>query len=113
MKQRNLFAALLVTAIAIAGGNLAFANKEPPPNDAVALFSKAKVTLIHAIEAAEKHAGGKAVQVELEKQATGNPVYDVEVVTADLKVYDVKVDAASAKVLSSKLDQADGEEDDD
>jgi uncharacterized membrane protein YkoI len=113
MKQRKLFTALIVTASAIAGGSLAYASKEAPPNDAVALFSKAKVTLIQAIAAAEQHAGGKAVQVELEQQSSGGPVYDVEVVTADHKVYDVKVDAASAKVLSSKLDKADGEDDDD
>ena len=56
MKQRKLFTALIVTASAIAGGSLAYASKEPPPNDAVALFSKAKVTLIQAIAAAEQHA---------------------------------------------------------
>ena len=78
-------------------------------NDAVPA-AQAKVSIVDAISAAERHVGGKAARAEYERSAKpGEWVYDIEVVVGS-KVFDVKVDANSAAVLSSAEDRADNDD---
>ena len=78
-------------------------------NDASAV-TQAKVSLVDAVGAAERHVNGKAARAEYEPTAKpGAWVYDIEVVTAS-KVFDVKVDATSGAVLSSSEDSTDNDD---
>ena len=71
---------------------------------------QARVPLVEAIGAAERHVNGKAACAEYELAAKlGAWVYDIEVVTAS-KVFDVKVDPTSGAVLSSSEDGADDDD---
>ena len=79
-------------------------------NDAMDI-TKAKVTMVQAITAAEQHANGKAARAEYE-QTKGGWAYDVEVVSGS-KVFDVKVDAEKGTVISSVEDKADHDDDHD
>ena len=78
-------------------------------NDALAIRD-ARIGLAQAIEAAEKHVGGKASKAEYEKHR-GKPVFDVEVVKGN-QVVDVKVDPADGRVVASTIDREDADDDD-
>ena len=78
-------------------------------NDALPV-AQAKVSMTEAINAAERHVGGKAARAEYERNTKrGQWIYDVEVV-AGAKVFDVEVDATSGAVLSSSEDRADNDD---
>lgn len=98
-------ALLLTTALASAETTTKDANDAGP-------IASAKISLDTAIGIAEKHANGKAVRAEYEKQKDGSWVYDVEV-KADAAVSDVKVDPDKGTVIASKVDQADDDDDGD
>lgn len=67
---------------------------------ALEYFAAAKTTLGQAITAAERAAGGKAIEAELDGDAKG-PVFAVEVAGADGGLVKVTVDGVSGKVLAS------------
>lgn len=96
---------LLMTAAA------AYADTKDKRNDAGPVAS-AKVSLESAVSIAEKHANGKAVRAEYEKQKDGTWVYDVEVKAGD-NVTDVKIDADKGTVMASKADAPDADDEDD
>ena len=73
-------------------------------NDAL-YITKAKVSMVQAVTAAEQHTKGRAVHAEYEQTKEGW-AYDVEVVSGS-KVFDVKVDAEKGTVISSVEDKAD------
>lgn len=78
-------------------------------NDASAVM-QAKVSLVEAIDAAERHVNGEAASADHEP--SGKPgawVYDIEVVTLS-KFFEVKVDPTSGAVLSSSEDRADNDD---
>ena len=65
-------------------------------------MEKVKITLVEAINIAEKSATGKAISAKLKNSKQGL-MYKVDVMDSDKK-YEVKVDALSGAVISSKLD---------
>jgi uncharacterized membrane protein YkoI len=98
---------LLVLTSSIA---LADAQKEPA-NDAGPI-ANATISLESAVAIAEKHANGKAVRAEYERQKDGTWVYDVEVKSGDT-VNEIKVDANKGTVMASTTDPKDADDDDD
>ena len=107
MKRKLIPAAIAAFAIAAAGGAYAGHGDE---GDA-ALRAQAKISLVQAVAAAERHAKGKAVRAELENE-NGTAVYVVEVFDG-AKANDVKVDARDGKVLSARADNDEHEDMDD
>lgn len=67
------------------------------------LLDEAKISLTAAIEIAEKHVGGKAIEADLDRE-NGKAVYDVSVIKAQ-KEYDVRLDAVTGEVLRVKEDK--------
>jgi uncharacterized membrane protein YkoI len=88
-------------------------NKTEHENKAeLAAFQNIKMTLGNAISAAEKHAGGKALDVSFEDKG-GTPAYNVKTYQNNA-VWEGKVDANSGQVIGqgktipeSQLDQED------
>lgn len=66
------------------------------------LLAKAKVSLVEAIQAAEKSVGGKAYDASLDDDAT-SPEYEVNVMK-DGKSFDVRVNGGDGSVISSRED---------
>lgn len=79
-------------------------------NDALGI-ADARIGLNEAVQAAERHVGGKASRAEYERDQ-GRWVFDVEVVKGN-EVTDVQVDPASGKVLAAVIDKADQGDDED
>lgn len=63
---------------------------------------EARVTIGQAISIAERHAGGEAVEAELERKG-GRLIYDIDVETADGDM-EVLVDTATGSVLGMSPD---------
>lgn len=91
-------AAIVVAACAIGAGVYA---AQPRDNDASAITT-AKLDLVQAIIAAEKHVGGKAVSAEFERDK-GQFLFEIEVIK-DKTVVDVKIDAETGNVISAVED---------
>jgi uncharacterized membrane protein YkoI len=99
------FVKIGVTLAALSSfGALAAYAAKPQENDALITYHAA-ISLTQAVQTAEQHVHGQAVQAELEHGKQGW-VYDVEVVSGT-SVYDVAVDADKGTVLASQLDKAD------
>ena len=79
-------------------------------NDALGI-ADARISLDAAVQAAQRHVGGKASRAEYERDQ-GRWVYDVEVVKGS-EVTDVQVDPESGKVLAAVPDKVDQGEDED
>ncbi len=88
------FAALVVTAFVTQGhaGELHAARE-------------AKVPLITAIETAQAHQGGTAIEASLDDDSF-SPTYEVAVMK-DQRLYDVRVDAVTGEVLGVREDKDD------
>lgn len=114
MNRRYIYGLLgagLVAAGAIAYAENGESQDEEPQTDAVPV-TKAAVSLVQAIQAAEQRTAGKARQAEYTHGRQGW-VYEVEIVSG-AKVFDVCVDANSGAVISSEEDTPDrGERHDD
>lgn len=93
---RFLLTALILTALI----PMSYASKNH--KDDVQEMEKAKITLVEAINIAEKSATGKAISAKLKNSKQGL-MYKVDVMDSDKK-YEVKVDALSGAVISSNLD---------
>jgi uncharacterized membrane protein YkoI len=107
MNRKVTISAIVMAAGVAMAGRLAFARPVVnTDNDAVIDLANTKLSLIQAVEAAEAHAGGKAIRAELDGEH-GTTVYRVEVVGAKNKVFDVKVDSIDGKVLANTQDRAD------
>ncbi len=92
----TVFAVLLVTA---------FATNALADSQDIKAAAQAKISLVQAIEAAEKHQGGKAIDASIDDDSF-SPTYEVSVVK-DAKLYDVRVDAVSGSVLGAREDMDD------
>lgn len=79
----------------IAGTAFAFAEKNDEAQEAQAL-AQAKVTLVEAIQIAEKRAGGRGIDASLDDES-GFKLYEVEVLTGG-NVENVRIDAQTGKV---------------
>lgn len=90
------FAVLMVTA---------FATNALADSDDIKAAAEAKISLVQAINAAEKHQGGKAIDASIDDDSF-SPTYEVSVVK-DAKLYDVRVDAVNGSVLGSREDKDD------
>ncbi len=92
----TLAAAALASSLARAADGM---NEEQREAQGLA---QAKISLVQAIQAAERHVGGKAASARLEHERDGY-IYEVEVLQGD-KATEVKVDAADGKVIGAKAD---------
>ena len=110
MKRSVLASILFAAAVTGAAGIAVAAQAHNAANDALTDLAKAKISLVDAVSAAEKHVGGRATKAELESER-GSTTFHVEVASAD-KVTDVVIDSTDGRVVSSKPDSIDRGEDD-
>lgn len=90
------FAILLVTA---------FATNALAGSEDLKAAAQAKISLVQAIESAQKHQGGTAIDASIDDDSF-SPTYEVSVVK-DAKLYDVRVDAVTGGILSTREDMDD------
>ncbi len=112
MKRRNGMLRSPIAACSILLLTIVAASAETPstaPNEAGPIAT-ARISLPSAIDIAERHANGKTVRAEYEKQKDGSWVYDVEV-KADNGVTDVKVDPEKGTIVASAADRDDEDND--
>ena len=93
MQRRYLIP--LLTLVLAGGSALAAAKDAPAP-------APATISLTRAIEIAEQHIGGQAVEASLD-HGPGGPRYEVDV-RKGTREYEVHVDAASGKVIAAAPD---------
>ena len=93
---------LALAAMALLGLGAAHAAQDPRDDNAHAILNT-RLSLVQAVGAAERHAGGSAIRAELENE-NGRIVYGVEVVS-QTRLTDVKVDANSGRIVSAQADQ--------
>jgi uncharacterized membrane protein YkoI len=96
-----------IAATALAGSIAYAAGSAHEERDEAQALAQARTSLVQAIEAAERHAGGKAVSARLEDE-NGRFVYEVEVIASG-KSTGVKVDSGDGKVLSAPADEREHE----
>ncbi|MDY7231602.1 PepSY domain-containing protein [Hyalangium rubrum] len=98
-RLKNLFTAVAVLAGLGAGSALA------SDADEIRMLGQTKITLVQAIEAAQRHQGGQAYEASIDDDSF-EPVYEVSVVK-DNRVYDVRVSGTDGKVLGAREDRKD------
>ncbi|MDO4231748.1 MAG: PepSY domain-containing protein [Lautropia sp.] len=104
-RKTSLALALAASLAAVSGSALAQSNGRI--HEDARDLPEAKISIIQAIEAAQKHhSGSKAVDADLDRDG-GRVHFDVSVVAPDNRVYDVVVDAVDGKVLDSREDHDD------
>ena len=96
----TLFAMLVTTSIITPTAQASKTHDKESKE--LALFSQAKISLHDAIKAAEQKTGGKALEAELDDEAT-TVQFEVEVLK-DGKIHEVFVDGKTGKVLKVALD---------
>lgn len=97
LKLAAFSAVMAMTTPALAGSDLA----------EIQAIKEAQVSLVQAVQAAEKEHNGRAMQAEIEAKRRSDRAeifYEVKVLAGDGKVFDVIVDARSGKVISSRED---------
>ena len=109
MKSLKKITLLITLSLVVFGASVVVQAKDSDENDAMSAKS-AKVTLIQAVKVALEHIPGIAANAEFSTDE-GQPLWEIEVITADNKVYDVEVNSLSG-VVTTHLDKADDEEDD-
>ena len=96
----NTFKYILGTAAVmgvIGTASIALADRED-----LRLAAEAKISLIQAIQAAEKDQGGKAIEANLDDDSF-KPAYEVNIVK-DNRIFDVQVDAVTGEVTGVRED---------
>lgn len=96
------FKAMAVGALLLAGVASAPAWADA---DDIRGLEDAKITLVDAINTAEKHVGGKAYDASYDNDSF-KPAFDVEV-AKDGKSFDVRIDGATGEVLGMSEDTND------
>lgn len=102
-KHNKFMMPLLATVIMVSTAvNVAQASdsKEKDAKE-LQLFSQAKISLSEAIKAAEQKVGGKAMEAEIDDEAS-SVQFEIEVVKEG-KVHNVLVDGNTGKVLKVSL----------
>lgn len=107
MHRRKVLILGIVAASALAGSVVYGSEHWNEEQNEVRALAQAKISLVQAIETAERHAGGKATSARLEDE-DGKVVYEVEVIGSD-KATQVKVDSRDGKVLSARADEKERE----
>ena len=98
--------AMALTAGAVTNVAQAGESKEKEAKE-LQLFSKAKISLIEAIKAAEQNTGGKALEAELDD---GSNAIQFEIkILKDDKIYEVLVDGTTGNVIKVSLDDESSE----
>ncbi|RZA07362.1 MAG: hypothetical protein EOP11_07900 [Proteobacteria bacterium] len=87
-----LLSALMLATSAFAGSATKYEKR----------VAAAKISIIEAINIAQKEKAGTAVSAELDDKR-GATIYEVEVLSGG-KLFEIKLDAASGKVLETKED---------
>jgi uncharacterized membrane protein YkoI len=103
---------VLATAAVAAMAGTAWADNDKHVDKDAKAIANARISLTTAVETAEKHVQGKAMQAEFEQQKGGQWVYDVEVAGA-AGGFKVKIDADRGTVIDSKPDAEDDDDDKD
>lgn len=98
--NRYLAAAVAALSLAAAAAPSAALAEE---SDELGIAT-AKISLIDAVTAAEKHLGGKAASAEL-KREDGKWIYEVDVVNGQ-EIKDVVIDPATGAVLAVHAETA-------
>lgn len=88
---------LAATALVTAFAAPAFADRGD-----IRALEGAKVSLVDAIKAAEKHQGGRAYEASIDDDSF-QPAYEVGVIK-DGRVYDVRINATDGSVVGSRED---------
>lgn len=103
-KRHNTILTVLFTMVimTVTATNVAQASdsKEKDAKE-LQLFSQAKISLSEAIKAAEQKVGGKAMEAEIDDEAS-SVQFEIEVVKEG-KVHNVLVDGNTGKVLKVSL----------
>ncbi len=68
----------------------------------IRLLNEAKISLVEAIQTAEKHQGGKAIEASLDDDGA-TPSFEVSIIK-DNRAYDVFVDTQTGKVINTRED---------
>jgi uncharacterized membrane protein YkoI len=102
---------LATAALAAMAGTACADNDKGAEKDAKAI-ANARISLATAVETAEKHVQGKAMQAEFEQQKGGQWVYEVEV-AGPSGVFKVKIDADKGTVIDAKAGTEDDDDDKD
>lgn len=89
-------------AVTMFAGTAAFSQAAFADREDILLMREAKVSLINAVQAAEKHQGGRAIDASLDDDSF-KPAYEVTVIKDD-RSYDVQVDAVTGEVLGARED---------
>ncbi|MET0406468.1 MAG: PepSY domain-containing protein [Cystobacter sp.] len=71
----------------------------------IKMLAQTKISLQQAIDAAQRHQGGQALEASLDDDSF-KPVYEVTLVK-DSRVYDVWVDGVDGKVVGAREDVKD------
>ena len=98
--------AMALTAGAVTNVAQAGESKEKEAKE-LQLFSKAKISLIEAIKAAEHKTGGKALEAELD-DGSNTVQFEIEILK-DGKIYEVLVDGTTGNILKVSLDDESSE----
>lgn len=98
---------LTAAAILLLGAGLmgpAMAGRNDGHKKETALLAGAKISLAEAVSQAEAlHDGSRAVDAELDKDLSGQSVWEITLVTPD-KMYDVILNAGTGAVISNVED---------
>lgn len=94
--MKNVFKPVVLSAAVLFSG-AALADK-----DDVRLLAETKITLVEAINIAEKHQNGRAYEASLDDKKF-TPVYEVNVVVGDV-IYEIDVDGVTGEVRKVKVD---------
>jgi uncharacterized membrane protein YkoI len=110
MNKKPILVAALV-ASAIAGSRYAFAGNDSQAGDHAEMQAAlaAKIPMVQAIQAAESHSGGKAMEAEF-SDSNKTVGYEVTTVTKDGVEHNVFVDATTGD--ASKASPEENENDD-
>ncbi len=99
MRMNNLLVACLLGMGLVA--DAAFASHASE----LRMLAQTKISLQQAIDAAQRHQGGQALEASLDDDSF-KPVYEVSIVK-DNRVFDVWVDGVDGKVLGAREDVKD------
>lgn len=91
---------LVATAALIAFSLPAFASHEAA--EYANLLSKAKISLVDAISAAQSHTRGTAVNAELDRKR-GKAVFEVDVLSGN-RLLEVRLDAVTGNIIDVRED---------
>lgn len=68
----------------------------------IAVWKEVKITLVQAIQVAEEHLHGQAIEANLDEDSF-KPTYEISVVKEG-RIYDVRVDGVTREILDSRED---------